>query len=145
MTDSLRPIEELSEKQQKFIHYCAEGDSKADAYSKAGYSGEGATLTANARKLYRQLRPYIDEAVRERWTSVAPQAISTVVALLTASSEAVRLNAAIKAISGAGLDKPQEIKLITDPKEMSTTDIMSELEKLIVSNPRLKVLNGGSK
>lgn len=130
----LRPIEDLPEKQQNFVHLLAAGIKPAKAYVMAGYSGEGETAAANARKLARKLRPHVEQEVMNRAGQQVPIALNVAEDLLSSKEVDPKLKWSVAKwfLDSAGIAAPTKVEHTHKrAEEMQSDDIKDELRALL--------------
>jgi hypothetical protein len=137
----VRPLADLPNRHKRFIKECAKTGDREVAYLAAGYK-ETRSLASRARKLEKDLRVHINQAVRARLqdTGRVINALNAVDDLVKDSSEpgaAVRLNAAKDVLAKAGLEEAPKapVKSVLTDKELK--DKIEEYTALV----QLKVVD----
>lgn len=128
-----RPFSKLPKRKREFIeHYVKNGDV-VSSFVAAGYKGPERQRTARARRLAKELAPYIDEALSRYITSteVTVFGLSRLRHLATeADSEQVQFNAAKEILNRNLPEAPKEIKHTHSHENMSDVELIARIKQL---------------
>jgi hypothetical protein len=152
MTKKKRNLENLTDKQKKFVEVMARGYHQGkdptkitveDGFRMAGYAPD----TGNAFRLYRDLKDLIQERRDElidhnQVATLATQIIEDIMIDPEVSPQ-IRLKAAQDILHRTGYDKPKEVNVKQTVSEMTDEELDQQLASLIETSDNVQQLKQG--